>query len=222
MKQRVMIVLAALSLAMVGSTAWSAEVRLDFYGGIAKSESNDITASLPLTNESHSQTVNFEDGMSAGMRLRIFSEAAPIIGYGQDFYYFSAQSQGVDMGVYATSPMLMLRIPMAKSEQFPLGMINPYAGIGPTFAILGGTFDLQPGLSQRISDTTFEIGYQFVAGLLINLEHNLGIFGEYKFTHMTPNFEDEECAFVFNCVTSERSKVGLQSHHFLIGLSVRF
>lgn len=222
MLHRMLIAVSVAVTMMTSTVARAVDFYLDVYGGIASTETNNVHASLPILNQFVTRRIDYDDSTSAGLRFKLWPTRLPWIGYGQDFSFFEAKQGGVDFTAYTTTPMLMLRLPILKTEIYPTGMINPYAGIGPSFAFIKGTIDYRPQLARKISHSTLTTGYQALAGVLVHLDPKIAIFAEYKFTRFTPELEDDKCTGFGSCVTTERVKATLETNHYLVGVAFKF
>jgi opacity protein-like surface antigen len=110
----------------------------------------------------------------------------------------------------------MLRLPLVKSADFPNGRLQPYASVGPAIFISKAedTTNFAPPANQ--SDTDTSVGFKVGAGVTFLFTKNIGIFGEYRYTHFSPEFE-----FTTAGVKS-KTETDINTHHLLVGASFRF
>ena len=121
-------------LALMVPVSAMAEGFSDLYVGFAKSQNQDLTAGNILIEEE----TEFEGGISAGYRIGYWLESAPYVGLALEVSYFEQDVEDfAELGIIPITPMLMLRIPLLKSPEFPTGEWQPYVGVGPGIAAEG-------------------------------------------------------------------------------------
>jgi len=103
----------------------------------------------------------------------------------------------------------MARIPLFKSDRLPHGIIQPYAGIGPTFLLSFLEID-EVGIDA--SAVGFDVGFDLRAGVNVNLTHLLGLFVEYKRTEVDATLTDG----------SDDLDVDFATDHITAGLGFHF
>jgi hypothetical protein len=123
----------------------------------------------------------------------------------------------VDINVTAITLDFLFRLPLFKSDDFPSGRLQPYLTVGPGLFIteakgeIKGEFNGQPFRGGRTeTDTSF--GMLAGAGLAFNIHKNVALFGEYRFTHFSPDVE----------VSGIKFETNLNTHHLIGGISFRF
>lgn len=121
----------------------------------------------------------------------------------------------IDLAVTPISFDLMLRWPFLKSRQFPKGQLQPYFTIGPTLFIASAedSINFDPF---RQSDTDTSLGLKVGTGLAWYFVKNFAVFGEYRFTHFSPEFDFRDGG---DPVTVETD---VNTHHFITGVSYYF
>ncbi len=67
------------------------------------------------------------------------------------------------------------------------------------------------------ADTDFSFGYKLAGGVAVQIVRNLSLFGEYRFTHVSPEVELRDAS---NRKTTLRAD--LDTHSALFGLSARW
>ncbi len=88
--------------------------------------------------------------------------------------------------VVPITPLVMLRLPLLQSPEYPAGRLQPYVAAGPGFFVLDTTVRVASGLGpQEVSETGVDIGADLRAGVAWNFTPNWAIFGEYRFTHFS-------------------------------------
>ncbi len=181
--------------------------------------------------------VGRETSLMGGGKLGYWLDPFPNLGIEADAYHFSPDSErnnvpitgntaGVPIPAGTTVSLganrasiavlgfhLMGRLRFLQSSELPNGRLQPYLGVGPgIFFADVSTF----GVAHR--DTT--VGVQALAGLKVFLSRRVSLFGEYKFSHFTPELE------FFPTLTSRTKStkvtVDLNSHHLYGGVALHF
>lgn len=121
----------------------------------------------------------------------------------------------IDVSVTPISFDLMLRYQLLTSTEFPKGQLQPYLTVGPTLFIASAedTANFFP-LNQDDTDTS--IGFKIGTGLAWFFTKNVAAFGEYRFTHFSPEFE---FTFAGAPVTVDTDA---NTHNFVAGMSYHF
>jgi opacity protein-like surface antigen len=160
-----------------------AEMFLDLYGGGAFPMDSDTTISGPgyvVIGESP-----YKDSFVVGGRVGYYFEGrARWLGLALDVSYFKADidvPNGAQNDVVPISLLLMVRTPLIASPEFPRGRLQPYVGIGPSFVYSRS----KAGTS---SDTSFDVGFDFRLGLTWMVTKTIGLFGEYRFSYVQPDY----------------------------------
>ncbi|MGH7311138.1 MAG: outer membrane protein [Candidatus Rokuibacteriota bacterium] len=241
MRRRGLLVVAAiLVLLTVVPVPASAEVFFDLYFGGAFTFYNDLEARFGSTFQGL-EDVRYDDSILGGARLGYWFER-PIIdrlsfGLGVDVFHFTPDidfqtvdgvlSAGgvalagefavlpIDISVVAVSLDLMFRWPLMASPAFPRGRLQPYLTVGPAifFSEIEDSDNFAPG-GQSDSDTT--VGFKFGVGLAYHLHRNLAIFGEYRFTYFSPEWN------VSDLGEQGKLETDITTFYLLVGLSLRF
>jgi hypothetical protein len=106
--------------------------------------------------------------------------------------------------------IVKVRLHLSKSEQFPNGQLQPYVTAGPAIfhSRLKDSNNVMPN-NTRESDTN--LGVKIGLGLQYLIGPNVGLFGEYRFTHFKAesSYQDttlpastEPCPRISICITS--------------------
>jgi len=220
-----------------------AEGFLDLYLGAAFPQDSDVDTSAddPIVADmiSYPSDVEWETSPSFGIRGGYWFDEPGLnfLGIGLDLSYYRAfeESDFASLDVYVTplTPLLMLRIPIATSEAFPGGRIQPYGAIGPGFTLAAAHADTDElrdnfsGFDTHLDDfeaATFDVGLDARAGLAIQLAPHFAVFGEYRYTYIELEFEDDVDAFdnVGLFETEIDIEPELETHHLVFGVSFRF
>jgi hypothetical protein len=235
-------------LALAGALALApapaaAEGFFDLYLGAAFPQDSDVDtgADDQIVSDmiAYSSDVEWETSPSFGIRGGYWFDEPGFnfLGIGLDLSYYRAfeESDFASLDVYAMpmTPLLMLRIPIAASEEFPGGRIQPYGAIGPGFTFVAAHADTDElrdnfsGLDTHLDDfedATFDVGLDARAGLAIQLARPFAIYGEYRYTYIEPEFEDDVKAFdnIGPFETEIDIEPELATHHLVFGVSFRF
>ncbi|RPI11188.1 MAG: porin family protein [Zetaproteobacteria bacterium] len=184
-----------------------AEMFLDVYGGGAFPMDSDTTIRGPgytIVGESP-----YKDSFVVGGRVGYyFTAGAPWLGLALDVSYFEANinlPDGAKNDVVPVSLLLMMRTPLAASQEFPGGRLQPYVGIGPSFVYSRS----EAGSS---SDTSFDVGFDFRLGLTWMLTRTIGLFGEYRFSYVRPDYD----------LDGETVEPEFTANHIAAGVTFRF
>jgi hypothetical protein len=216
---------------------------VDLYFGAAWPEEDEVDthADDPIVNEMirYNSDVEWDATPSIGMRGGYWFEEPGFnfIGVGIDLSGYGAfEDSGfasLDAWLTPLTPLLMLRIPLLASEEFPGGRIQPYGAVGPGFTLSAADADLDElrddfsGFNTRIDDfeaASFDVGLDARGGLTILFSPHFGIFGEYRYTYIEPEFEDEtDVCDNFGCFETDIDiEPTLSTHHAVFGLTFRF
>jgi opacity protein-like surface antigen len=113
----------------------------------------------------------------------------------------------IDFRVTAVAPLLMLRWPLLVSTDFPHGELQPYVAVGPALYIVS-----LEGFKPAEFQPKTSIGIEGGGGVLWKFTKNVGVFAEYRYTHVRPVLESGDVEF----------RSHLSTHHLLGGISLRY
>jgi opacity protein-like surface antigen len=199
--------LVALAVTVSAPAPARAETFLDLYGGGAFPMDTDTTVSGPrfiIIGESPYK----ESFVVGGRGGYYFEGGVPWLGLALDVSYFKADidlPSGAENEVVPVSLLLMLRVPLVQSPAFPRGRLQP--GIRP--------FASPPPSKSKdgtASDTSFDLGFDFRMGLAWMLTRNIGLFGEYRFSYVQPDYD----------LNGEHVEPDFSVNHLAVGLTFRF
>jgi opacity protein-like surface antigen len=238
----------AFMLAMVPEAA-RAEGFLDIYFGAGFPQDNevDVDTDDPALNSAtaspdgatfraaYPESRDFEWETSPSMGIRggywfEFDELGPsFLGIGLDLSYYRAfeDTDFAEINVWATpmTPLLMLRLPLGYSEDFPGGRVQPYVAVGPGFTLSAASADLSNlGIGMDdFEDVSFDVGLDARGGLAVQLSQGFALFGEYRYTYLEPHFDDTVDDFGgTGFETDVDIDPELATHHIVFGASFRF
>src|SRR4030095_14779336 len=121
-------------VALPALNAARAEGFVDLRVGGAFTEDNDVEFTRPGGGGSVEFPTEYEDSVTGGVRGGYWFESLPWLGLAADVSYFAPDddtSFGAEYDVIPLSPLLMGRVPIATSEEFPHGRVQPFIGVGP-------------------------------------------------------------------------------------------
>jgi opacity protein-like surface antigen len=219
--------LLMLCLASLFPTLAQAEWFLDVYGGESTTRDANVNAEVThysifgSSSQNHTEKVDLDSSFTMGGRLGYWSEKLPWLGVSLDLSYFKAGGEKAEFDVVPLSLLLMLRWPLFKSENFPKGKLQPYAGVGPGYCFTDSRVNFRPTLQDRASGSSGEIGFDVRAGLAWQFHKHWAIFGEYRYTDVKIDFRQED-PFAIISGSEESIKTHLKTNHYLVGISYRF
>ena len=208
---RLLVSIVVVALVLAGSIAPAfAEGFIDFYVGWAETRDSNVKVSTPVFSDT--QRVNWDDSITAGARFGFWFESLDWIGLSLDGSFFRPDK---DLTVYPVSLLLMLRLPLLRDESVPHGRLQPYVAAGPGLFIshLDGRI---AEIGEDVEAVSVDAGLDVRGGLTFMLTKNIGIFGEYRFTHVKPDF-----GFDILDIDS-KAKTTFDTHHAHGGLTFRF
>jgi opacity protein-like surface antigen len=228
MKSFLMLASVATSLA-VASPA-DAEWFFDLYLGGAFTEKHDIDANAGGPTVT-TLDVKFDDSFAGGMRGGYWFpfDLGPInFGAGLDLFHFrpnigrqtrvvcsnvcvNGVFEDFDVALWAVGIDALIRFPLMKSAQFPRGQLQPYITVGPAIGVAHAEDHNNFGVgNQTNNDTT--LGVKVGGGVAWHFTPVIAMFGEYRWTHFTPNWT----------IGGTDVSTAINTHSLLLGVSFRF
>jgi opacity protein-like surface antigen len=235
--------LAALTIAAVvgsGCRPAAAEWFADLFAGVGMTQGADLRLNDAIGPGTF-EDVEFDHALAWGGRFGRYFDALPFLGVGVDYFHFtpyigpqSARFHGCifpdgcggtgkggpgsfDLTVNSISVDLMLRLPLLKSAEAPQGRVQPYLTVGPPLFITTITPRNTTSFKNQDEDTDLSFGLKAGAGVAVQIFQNLMLFGEYRFTHVSPDVELRDAN-----LNRVRLGTDLDTHSALVGLSVRW
>ena len=232
-----LIVLASLG---VGSRPASAEWFADLFAGLSFTRDHDLKLNDQGIGQGTYESVEFDRSLAWGGRAGRYFDSLPFLGLGLDFFRFypdiggqSVQLRGcffpggcgtgrggtgsLDVETTSVSVDLMLRLPLWKSTEAPQGRVQPYVAVGPPLFITTITPRNTRNFRNHDDDTDYSFGYKAAAGVAVQVWSNLALFGEYRFTHVSPEVELRDAN-----LNRTTLRTDLDTHSALLGISARW
>ncbi|HEV8585080.1 MAG TPA: acyloxyacyl hydrolase, partial [Methylomirabilota bacterium] len=125
----------------------------------------------------------------------------------------------LDFDVFGISLDVFLRVPLMKSPDAPGGKIQPYVLAGAPMFVTSVDPRNSRTFRDNDGDTDVSFGYKGGVGLAFYVFKNLMIFGEYRFTHVSPEFELRSSTGTGAKATV---RTDLDTHTGLAGISARW
>jgi hypothetical protein len=160
---------------------------------------------------------------ATGVRAGYWFEGLPWLGVALDVSYFNPKIDDrpgaltEDFTVIPISPLLMARMLLDKSPEFPKGRFQPYVAAGPSLVV--SRFDWHvspPGKFTIMREWSADVGFDARLGLTWMLTRRLGLFAENRYTYFEPAYSTRY--FGLNLDYSAR----LANYHAVIGATLRF
>jgi hypothetical protein len=120
----------------------------------------------------------------------------------------------IDFNLVPISPLVLLRVPFGYELDFPYGRYQLYGGGGPSLVwseLNGNGFD----------DQSLDLGADVRGGFNFLIVQSWGVFVEYRFTYVEPDFNDTSLTSGGNRFNF-RTDVDSVSHYVLFGTGLRF
>jgi hypothetical protein len=232
-----LIVLASLG---VGSRPASAEWFADLFAGLSFTRDRDVKLNDQGIGQGTYESVEFDRSLAWGGRAGRYFDSLPFLGLGLDFFRYypdiggqSVQLRGcffpggcgsgrggtgsLDVETTSVSVDLMLRLPLWKSTEAPQGRVQPYVAVGPPLFITTITPRNTRNFRNHDDDTDYSFGNKAAAGVAVQVWSNLALFGEYRFTHVSPEVELRDAN-----LNRTTLRTDLDTHSALLGISARW
>ena len=232
-----LILLASLG---VGARPASAEWFADLYAGESFTRDHDLKLNDQGIGQGTYESVEFDRSLAWGGRFGRYFDTVPFVGLAVDFFRFYPDIGGqsvnlrgcffpggcgagrggtgsLDVETTAVSLDLMLRLPLWKSDDAPQGRVQPYLAVGPPFFITTITPRNTHSFRNHDDDTDYSFGFKAAAGVAVQVYKNLALFGEYRFTHVSPEVELHDAS-----LNRTTLRTDLDTHSALLGISARW
>ena len=230
--------------------AVSAEPYLAGFVGAAFTQNKDLETRLDLNGttllDGDARNLKFETSLLFGGKVGYFFEGREVwsnFGLEAEAFHFEPnvrqqtarfvgtlggapadlqiRVQHADIDVTGAALNLLHRWPVAASDGFPHGRIQPYVGIGIAVLIVELSTTTTPlDVNRAISDSSVQPALQVLAGVRTFLTRNIAVFAEYKFLQSRAfNFDFRVPGTIGGgpVVETARDRSDLTSHHLSVG-----
>lgn len=236
---RSLLVLPAVLSCLVLTVPASAEWFGDLYLGGAFTSNHDLKTDSPeIGLKTTLAGVQFDSSVSGGLRVGYWFESLSFLGLGLlDVWYFAPnisdqtrtvtaclsscgsgplQFRDFDLSVTVVGADVLLRYPLLKSSEIPKGRLQPYLAVGPALFITNAEDSTNFDPTGQ-TDRDVSVGVKAGAGLAWQFHKYFAVFGEYRFTHFSPEFT------VFDSLAGKTTlRTDVNTHHFIVGASFRY
>jgi len=212
--------LATLGVAAPASAEWFA----DLYSGVVVWVDPTIHVDVGGVSREKSKDTTIAD-LTIGGRFGYWLHPLPWLGFALDTSYYQLDVtpknaknlflQDAKLQVIPITPMVMARLPLLESSEFPTGQLQPYIGAGPGIFLHHRKVDFQNG--DRIRNETVDVGADVRAGVAWRFTPLFGIFAEYRFNYFSESAGGNIAAGRFDAHTNVYINSGLAGIRFTWG-----
>jgi len=191
---------------------WSGDIYLGMHSGQADDMSIKFNGSAVKTY------ADPDTGSIFGGRIGYWFENYSWLGWAVDASASQLDFGEVDIGVGAISTLLMVRLPLNASVEFPNGRIQPYLGAGPGF-YFGGVSEFipeAPPAGRVLDDTYYSLGIDTRIGICVLIKKSYGLFLEYGYKRFSPSFDSDVPGGTLSLEPT------FTTHNFVGGISFKF
>lgn len=213
------VVAGALFFLILGiQTSASAQVFLDAYGGIAFTQTADMTVERMSGAERATRAIDYKnESYVVGGRIGMWFNWFGVAG---DATYSRLDGDSANVTVVSTSLLLMMRLRLLRSSAAPNGRLQPYLAAGPGYFLTITGADFRPELSAEVSAFSgSDIGLDGRAGLAWEFVRGVALFSEYRVSWFSLDAQEQESSGGSGSDTIETT---LLTHAVIAGLSFRF
>ncbi|MGQ0694821.1 MAG: outer membrane protein [Nitrospiraceae bacterium] len=218
---RVLIVLLTLLIPSWGTAEWFADAYLGGSSTVASNNTFHVNGNLVR------QLERSDISTPGGGRLGYWLATYPWLGLALDVSAWNPEfgdtgppqlAAPVTLTLLPISPLVMVRLPLGQSEQFPKGRVQPYVAGGPTFVFTAlSEFAGQTVQSPAVlEDTSMTLGFDLRGGIAAFVTKNVGLFVEYRYLQVRPTLESTTGSGVV------RYQPTFQTNAGVVGITYRF
>jgi opacity protein-like surface antigen len=204
-----------------------AEGFLDIYAGSSFTDNSQVKL-VHNDGTVTSADMGFKSAAIYGIRGGAWLRSLPWLGVGGDFSSLHTRGHDTNIDILPLTPMVYFRLPLLADEEIPQGWLQPYAGIGPSFALYTYVHTSQGAPTNSISGTDAggaALGFQLPAGLNIQLSRHVALFTEYRFAFYRMDVRrdfDSQGLFVSSNAVNKNVRTDLFMNNVLAGISFHF
>jgi opacity protein-like surface antigen len=233
-------VLIAVAAILPGAGSAGAEWFGGIYTGASVTSDHNVTIHDTVVGRGTYRDAEFGTSLAYGGRFGRYFDAVPFVGLAVDFFKFtpnippqavhgdgcfivggcfSAETHTgrIDIDATTLSLDLMLRLPLFKTEGEPHGVVQPYIAVGAPIFFTTATPRSTRQFRNQEDQSDVSVGYKAAAGVSFKVYQNLDVFGEYRYTHTSVDYDLRDSS-----LARTRLQTELNTHSFLIGLGVRW
>lgn len=202
----------------------AAEMMIDLYAGAAwtsdaKSSTNLSGSFLTSFPSAAGTNTKYGTSVEGGGRIGYWIDPLPWLGVALDASHFSptgsfdllaALYNPPEIGITPISALVMLRAPLLKSADFPNGRLQPYGAIGPSLVV--ASYEEKFFSAATFDSTSVAAGLDARAGLKVLFTDWMGMFLEYRYTYVSPQWRDN----------STKISTQVSANHLLVGVGFHF
>ena len=212
-KTRILIFFAACVFLIPASAA--GEWFGDLYLGLHSSQADDTE--IKVNGAAVKRVDDSDTGAIFGAKIGYWFEGLPWLGWAADGSFSALNFGDIDIGVGSVSALVMGRLQLLRSEQYPRGRLQPYAGFGPGIFYGGMSEFIATPPASVLEDSYFDLGMDARGGVTFLIEEDYGVFLEYGFRSFSPTFKSTAYG---GGVISFEPKIDM--HTFMLGTTFRW
>ena len=206
-------ILGAACILVMGPVDVSAEVFIDIYAGHAKTDTGKADITGNVGGIAASGDVAYDSSFTVGGRVGGW--IGKYFGVGLDVFHFDSdlKNTSIEQGNLGIAFDLMARLPLLANEGMPHGRLQPYVTVGPAIFV---SDQKSPGFTDGQSAS---VGFKGGAGLKFLFTKHFGLFGEYRYTYFKSTQDFETTGFA---PTTGELTQRIGTHHFVGGVAIHF
>lgn len=188
----------------------------DIYIGMHSSLADDM--SIEFNGATVKTYADNDTGSLFGGRIGYWFESYSWLGLAVDASVSQLDFDNIGIGIGSFSTLLMVRLSLNSSEEFPKGRIQPFLGVGPGFYFGGMSEFIEevPPAGRVLDDSYFSLGFDLRCGTSVLIKKSYGIFLEYGFQRFSPTFNSDVPGRTISLEPT------FSTHNFSVGVSFRF
>jgi opacity protein-like surface antigen len=199
------VAITSLALTLGPARPAAAEWFLDLYGGVSITDDADVEL---RGGQTINDTIEFDAEGTGGGRLGVWLPGLRWLGFAVDVSYFAPSGQGstveTRLEVVPITGLVMFRLPLLDSPDFPNGRLQPYLAAG------AGVFLTSVEVGEQNADWQAEVGFDGRAGIAFMFTPGFGTFVEGRYTAFSTNPGGQNTDF------------DIQTFHVLGGFTLRW
>lgn len=188
----------------------------DIYLGMHSTQADDM--SVKFNGATVKTYADSDTGSIFGGRIGYWFNSYPWLGLALDLSFSELDFDDIQIGVGSLSTLLMFRLPINSSQEFPKGRIQPYLGVGPGFFYGGMSEFIEevPPSGRVLDDSYFSMGFDGRIGITYLINPSMGVSLEYGFKRFNPTYKTDVPGGTISLEPT------FSTHIFSAGISFRF